>query len=114
MAKTPKRLYGPALLTGATLTKYTVPALTKTIVRHIHLENNDSVAHQVTISVGADAAATRLLDAYSIPGAAAGVTGSVVDLWCYLVLDAAEIVAAFADTTLKVGITINGDELTLG
>jgi hypothetical protein len=114
MARIPKRLFGPAQLTAATATKYTVPALTKTIIRHIHISNNSGSAVPVTISIGADAAGTRILDAYSIPAAAVGVTGSVVDLYGYWVLDAAEIVAAFAGTTLVIDLTLNGDEIVLG
>lgn len=107
MASTPKRLYGPAQLTNSTATKYTVPAATKTVVRHIHFSNPTSSARTVTLSVGADAAATRLLDAYSIPA------GGTYDWWCYLVLEATEIIAANADANTSVDITINGDERTL-
>lgn len=108
MATTPKRLYGPALLTGTTATKYTVPAGTKAIVRWIHIENNDAaVAYNLTLSIGADAAGTRMFDAYPIPA------GAVYDWYPYLEMDTAEIIAAFASTTNKLGIIIGGDEITL-
>ena len=114
MARTPLRLSGPGQLTNAAVTKYTVPAVTKTIVRHIHVENPSGSAVTFTMSIGADAAGTRIFDAYSIPAAAAGVTNSVFDHYCYYVLEAAEIIQAFAGTTLVLVLTIDGDQLTLG
>lgn len=114
MARTPKRLSGPALVTNSVVTKYTCPALTKTVLRHIHAQNPSGSAVTLTISIGADAAGTRILDAFSIPAAAAGVTASVLDLWCYYVIDAAEIVQAVAGTTNIVTLTLDGDEITLG
>lgn len=114
MARTPKRLFGPAQLTNAAATKYTVPSATKTIVRHLHVENPSGAAVGFTLSIGADAAGTRLFDAYSIPAAAAGVTGSVFDHYCYYILETTEIIQAFASTASVLVLTIDGDELTLG
>jgi len=99
-----KRLFGPAQLTAAAATKYTTPAGKKALIRCFHFYNADTSARTVTLSIGADAAGTRLLDAYSIPA------GSVYDLWGYYELDAAEIIQALADVTLKVTLTIQGDE----
>ena len=110
MARTPKRLVGPVALTVATL--YTVPASTKTIIRHIHLQNPSGGALTVTLSIGADAAGTRLLAAYSIPAAAAGVTGNVIDYFCYYVMDAAETLVSSVSSAIVC--TISGDEITLG
>jgi hypothetical protein len=109
MAKTPKRLAGPAQLTGAAATKYTVPAATKTIIRHIRLTNTDAAtAYKATVSIGADAAGTRIADAVSI------APNSALDIFGYYVLEAAEILQAFADTASKLTLTVDGDELTLG
>lgn len=108
MARIPKRLYGPAQLTNAAATKYTVPALTKTIIRHIHIENPSAAAVTFTMSIGADAAATRLFDAYSI------AAGTILDHFCYYIMDVAEILQALAGTTLVLVITIDGDEIVLG
>lgn len=99
-----KRLFGPAQLTAAAATKYTAPTGKKALIRCLHFYNADSTARTVTVSVGADAAGTRILDGFSI------AAGSVYDLWQYLELDAAEIIQAFADVTLKVTLTIEGDE----
>lgn len=109
MAKTAKRLFGPAQLTGAAATKYTVPALTKTIVREIWVSNPSGATVNLTMSIGADGAATRIFDAYPVPA------GSVMALqWHYKVLDAAEVIQAFASVAGTLVLVLDGDELTLG
>ncbi len=114
MARIPKRLFGPAQVSNAAATKYTVPALTKTVIRHIRVQNPSASPVTLTISIGADAAATRILDAYSVPAAGAGVTASVLDIFGYFVLDAAEILQAFAGTNNILTMTGFGDEIVLG
>jgi hypothetical protein len=114
MARVPKRLAGPALVTNAAATKYTVPALTKAILRHIHVQNPTALAVTFTLSIGADAANTRIIDAFSIPGAAAGVGASILDIFGYFVLDVGEIIQAFAGTTNVLTLTLDGDEIVLG
>ena len=114
MARIPKRLYGPALIATGPTTVYTVPALTKTVVRHIHISNPSGSPVTFTLSVGADAAGTRLWQTYSIPAAATGVSDSVRDIFVYLVVDAAEIITLSAGTNNILVITITGDEIVLG
>lgn len=114
MAKTAKRLYGPAVIATGPATVITVPALTKTIVRQIHLQNPSTSPVTFTLSIGSDAAGTRLWDAYSIPAAAAGVTDNVRDIPMYMVIDAAEIIQLAAGTNNILVITVFGDEITLG
>lgn len=108
MARIPKRLAGPALVSNAAATKYTVPALTKTIVRHIHVQNPSASIVTFTLSIGADATALRLFDAYSIAAYA------ILDHFCYYVIDAAEVVQALAGTNNILTLTIDGDEIVLG
>ena len=108
MPRIAKRLHGPALVTNAAATKYTVPALTKTIVRHIHVQNPSGSPVTFTMSIGADAAAVRIFDAYSIPA------GTILDHFCYYVVEAAEIIQALAGTTNILTLTIDGDESILG
>lgn len=108
MARIPKRLAGPALVTNAAATKYTVPATTKTVVKHIHVQNPSGGAVTFTMSIGADAAGTRIYDALSL------AAGAVLDTFCYYVLEAAEVVQALAGTTNVLTLTIDGDELVLG
>jgi hypothetical protein len=114
MARIPKRLAGPAQVSNAATTKYTVPASTKTIVRHIHVENPSGSPVTFTLSIGADAAGTRIFDAYSIAAAAAGVDTSVLDHFCYYVLEATEVIQALAGTNNILVLTIDGDEIVLG
>ena len=114
MPRTAKRLYGPAQIATGPTTVYTVPALTKTIIRQIHISNPSASPVTLTLSIGADAAATRLFSTFSIPAAAAGVTNSVQDFFWYQIMDAAEILTLSAGTTNVLVIVINGDEITLG
>jgi hypothetical protein len=114
MARIPKRLAGPAQVSNSAATKYTVQALTKTIIRHIHVQNPSASPCTFTMSIGADAAGTRIIDAFSIPAAAAGVTASVVDWFCYYTLDVGEVIQAFSGTNNILTLTLNGDELVLG
>lgn len=103
-----KMLFGPAQLTNAAATKYTVPASTVTIVQHIHVSNPTAAAVPFTMSIGADAAATRIYDAYPI------AAGGVLDVFCKYVLTATQVIQAFAGTTNVLVLTIDGQELTPG
>ena len=114
MPRTAKRLYGPAQIATGPATVYTVPALTKTIIRQIHVSNPSASPVTLTLSIGADAAGTRLFSTFSIPAAAAGVTNSVQDFFWYQIMDAAEILTLSAGTNNILVIVINGDEITLG
>jgi hypothetical protein len=108
MAKTPLRFSGPAQLTGTAATQYTTPSATKSIVRHIHVSNPSGSAVTLTISIGTDAAAKRVFDAFSV------AAGTVLDHFCYYVLETTEIIQAFAGTASVLVLTIDGDQLTLG
>jgi hypothetical protein len=106
MARTPTRMAGPAQLAGTAGTIYTVPGATTAVLRHIHLSNPSGGAVDVTLSIGTDAAALRLFDGLAI------AADSVYEHFCYHVLDAAEIVQAFASSASTVVITASGDEYT--
>jgi len=114
MARLPKRLVGPALIATGPTTVYTAPAYVPsnlvTIIRQIHISNPSGSPVTFTLSIGADAAATRLWQTYSIPAAAAGVTDSVRDIFMYLPMAASEILTLSAGTTNILTITITGDE----
>ena len=75
----PLRLQGPALVATGPATVYTVPALTKTILRHIHIQNPSAAIVTLSLSIGADAAATRIIDALPIPALAPGSFDNMVD-----------------------------------
>jgi hypothetical protein len=106
MARTPSRLAGPALVSNAAATKYTVPGSTTALVRSIHVSNPSASAVDFTLSIGADAAGTRLYDAYAIPADTAKT------FWSYHVLQAAEIIQAFAGTNNILTLTLDGDLIT--
>jgi hypothetical protein len=108
MARIPKRLAGPAQVSNAAATKYTTPANTKTVVRHIHAQNPSGSAVTFTLSIGADAAGVRIFDVYSI------AANSVLDHFCYYVLEETEVIQAFAGTNNVLVLTIDGDEIVLG
>jgi hypothetical protein len=106
MATTPKRLAGPAQVSNAAATKYTVPASTIAVVRSVHISNPSGSAVTFTLSIGADAAATRLYDAFSI------AANTSQELFVYWVLTATEIIQAFAGTNNILTLTIDGEERT--
>lgn len=114
MSSKATRLSGPAQLAAAAATVYTVPAGAVTIVRSLHIQNPSGVAVNFTLSLGLDAAGKRLYDAYSIPAAGAGVTGNAIELPVYWVLNAAEVIQAFASAAGVLVLTLNGQELTAG
>lgn len=108
MPRIATRLAGPAQVSNAAATKFTVAASEKVIVRHIHIQNPSGAAVTFTASIGADAAGTRIFDALSI------AANSIFDHFCYYVLDAAEIFQAFAGTNNILVLTIDGDRSVLG
>src|SRR6267142_246128 len=87
-----KRFHGPAQVSNAAATKYTVPASRRACIRHIHVYNPSGGALTFTASIGADAAATRIFDAVSVPAT------SAIDHYCKYDLEAAEILQAFSGT----------------
>jgi hypothetical protein len=108
MSVAKKRFSGPAQLSNAAATKYTVPSTTLSVLKHIHVSNTSAGAVNFTLSIGADAASTRIFDAYTI------ASGAILDLWVYFVLSAAEIIQAFGSVNNQLTLTLDGDEITLG
>jgi len=100
-----KRFTGPAVLTGAAATKYTCPANRTARVRHIHVSNPTAGALTFTMSIGADAAGTRIFDVFSV------AANSVYDHFGIYVLQAGELLQAFGGVALV--LTIDGDEEVL-
>jgi hypothetical protein len=104
MADTIKRLVGPAQLAAAATTVYTAPASTTTTIRTIHIVNTGASTATFTMSLGADAAGTRLFSAYPI------TAGDAWDWSGSLVLNAAEVLQAFASVATTLTITVTGVE----
>jgi hypothetical protein len=108
MPRIATRFHGPAQVSNAAATKYTVPASQSAIIRHIHIQNPSGSAVTFTMSIGADAVAVRIFDQYSI-GA-----NQVFDHFCMYVLAAAEIIQALAGTNNVLVLTIDGELSVLG
>lgn len=111
--KTPKRLIGQVQVANSATTYYTVPAATKTVVRQLNVFNPSGSAVTFTFAVGTSAGASnRIYDAISIPAASA--LGGPGGVWFYLVLEATEVLSAFASVATTLVMYIDGDEYTLG
>jgi hypothetical protein len=106
MADTAKRLYGPAQLATTATTVYTVPAATTTILRYIRIVNTSGTDRAVTLSIGTDAAATRIFAGMTVPASGA------VDWSGFIPLAAAEIIQGFAAAASALTATIAGVEVT--
>lgn len=101
---TPKRLFGPAQLTNAASTKYTCPASTIAVIKRMRVSNPTGGAVTFTLSIGNDAAGTRLYDAVSIPA------GGSLDIYGPFTLAAAEVVQSLASANSSLVLEIDGTE----
>lgn len=105
MTDTPGRLFGPALLTNTAADKYTVGTGKTGIIRQILVVNNDTASRVFTVSIGADAAGTRIFR-HSIPA------GTTWDWNGFIVLAAAEKIQSYGDATNVLTLSIFGIEVT--
>jgi hypothetical protein len=96
----PDRFGGPQQLTASAATIYT--AAVPVIVDLISVSNPSGAAVDLTLSIGTDAAGTRLFDGLSIPA------DSQRDLRVHFVLAAAEVIQAFASSASVLDVTLNG------
>jgi hypothetical protein len=106
MTDTAKRLYGPAALGIAAATIYTAPAATKTIVRYVRATNYTATDRTFNVSVGADAGATRIVSGLTAPA------NGFVEFPCFIPLDAAEFLQAFASAATAISLIVTGVEVT--
>ncbi len=104
MADTAKRLAGPVAGTGSAATLYTVPASTTSILRNLHVANTSTTRQTFRMSIGADAAGTRLYSDTPVEA------GSVIDWSGFQVLTAGETLKWSAPSSLT--ITVSGVEAT--
>lgn len=105
MANTAKRLAGPVVGTGSEATLYTVPSSTITTVQSIRVVNTTSGALTFKMSIGADAAGTRLFSDTSVPA-----NGVLKDAGFDVVMTATETLRWNGPAGLTV--TVNGIETT--
>lgn len=102
--KTPVRAYGPALLPSSSATAYTVPAGKTAVIRHIRVSNPTAGAVTFTMSIGTDAAGTRLVSGRSI------AAGGDYDHIGYWVLNPGDILAVNASSGAALVMAVFGDE----
>lgn len=107
MARIPKRLAIQLVdLTFETI--YTVPANTKTIVRHIHINNPTGSAATFTVAIGADTLANHILSGISV------AAGGTYDLYGYFPMEETETLGAKSSVDDTCNIVVSGDEIVLG
>jgi hypothetical protein len=106
MADTAKRLYGPAQLGTSAATLYTVPAATLTIIRYIRIANPLGNVVAVTMSIGANAAATQFFAATNVPA------NGYLDWSGFIPMTATEIIQGLASMATALTVIIAGVEVT--
>ena len=104
MTDTAKRLAGPDDIPNSTTTMYTVPSSTKAILRNIHIANTTGTAASIKMSIGADAAGTRILGDTVIPA------NGTYDWTGFMVMEAGETLRATGGTNNALTVTVSGVE----
>lgn len=99
-----KRFYGPAQLPGSAADLYTVPAGARARILGIHVSNPSASSVDLNLSIGTDAAGTRVYDGFSI---AADSTKTNFDPYD---LAAGEKIQGFASSAGTIVLTITGYE----
>jgi hypothetical protein len=96
------RMHGPALMSSVIATKYTVPAGQTATLQHIHIYNPSSSGVTFAMSIGTDVGTNRIYDGYTV-GA-----NQVLDVFCMYVLNAGEVIQAFAGANNILMLTLDG------
>lgn len=100
-----KRIVGPAQLSASAATLYTAPAGVRAVIKRIHIVNTDAAPHTPTLSIGADAAGTRL---YSVSPTIAA-SGGYFDDYANYPVEPGEVLQGFADLASKLTIIVTAD-----
>lgn len=108
MARTATQYMAPATLAASTATLFTTSTGPVHIIRHIHVQNGDTVPRTFTICQGADAAGARMFDAQSVPNATS------FDWYGYWVVPSNTIISGFASVAAKMVCEISGDAMSAG
>jgi plastocyanin len=101
-----KRLAGPAYLAAAAANVYNPAANTYAVIRHIHFCNDDTVAHNFTMYIGAtggSAGGTEIFKTFTL------AANSTYDYYCLTRMDVADFLTGLADTASKVTIEVEGE-----
>lgn len=108
MARTATQFLAPAYLSNTTATLFTTATGPVAVIRHVHIQNSDSTARTFTLCQGADAAAQRMFDAFSV------AANTTYDWYGYWVVPSNTIISGFASVASKVVCEISGDSLAAG
>ena len=113
MAGTLKRLAGPAYIVATSENIYTPPAATiYTVIRHIHIANDDSSARTFSLYVGAtgaEAAGTALYEDVSV--AVAGYFDAFFSPGLYMA--STDFLVGIASDATSLVITVMGDQFVV-
>jgi hypothetical protein len=102
MADLPNRI-GPVLFDVVPANIHTVPLDRTFTARNIHVANVGAVEAKFTLSIGVDAAGTRIYHEVPIEG-----NGGVFDWSGYMPLEPGEVIEGFCDLPNAMTVTISG------
>lgn len=116
MAAIIKRLFGPLQISNVVTTRYTATTTpqTKARIRQVHISNPSASAVTFTMSIGNDAAGTRLFDAVQIPPNTDPATHGVVDYWMDQALEPGDTIQTNAGTNNVLVVSVSGEERPIG
>jgi hypothetical protein len=97
------KMIGPLQLAGAAATLYTVPTGMRWLIRCIHISNPSASDESFTMSIGADAAGTRIFSGEPL------LAEESFDSFAQFDLEEGEVLEAYASTAATVVITVIGD-----
>ena len=106
MADVGKRFYGPAQPAGSAGTLFPVTTSHSYHVTNITVTNTTTSIATITLSIGTDAAATRILDAVDVPAK------GVLVLNGYWFMASTEIMQGWQGTASALTVTISGVDET--
>ncbi len=109
---TAQRLAGPVYFGNAAANIYNPAASQKALVRQIHLCNEDTTTHTVSLYVGATGASaggTTLFKTFTVAANSTYDWNTYLVLWNVASLSQQDYMSGLADTANKVSITVMGD-----
>ena len=112
MATAKSRLIGPAQVAAGPTTVLTAGALEQVVMQMIMVSNPSASAINFTMSIGADAAATRIIGTNATVGNIAA--NSVQQFYGSWPVQPTEIVTVSASTGAVLVIVVTGERRTLG
>lgn len=103
----PTRFYGPALLPTSAATLFTAGAGYQSVIQLLHVMNQSASPATMTLSIGSDAAGTRIYDTYSFRGKEMRAEK------VYYVLTAGENLQGFSGTASAILLVVSGKTVSV-